>query len=435
MSRASDPPSAVVPWSAVLYCGLVIALALVLGGGTAKGLWSAFVIQLAVLPLILVTDFQAAIRHLGRLGTAVLVGTILIFALQLLPLGLVDHPSVPEAGSLTLGMGRTLDSLAFMLAAFTMLVFATGLSENDHNRLLRFFFLGLVVNMAVALVQFAATRQVVIGLLPYEPVAGFFANPNHFSSLLFVAIPFVVYQAVSMQRAWVAVPVVAFVIFIQFAAGSVAGIFIALGCTLLSFAVLAPMKGVARAVLGAAVLLGSAVLLLNPGNVLGLRPDSALDRPAIFATAFEAALASLPWGSGFGTFTLAYPRVQSADEFFSEVVNHAHNDFLELFIEGGIPALLLMLAYVTLLAWRVLLRPCLPIQRAAALAVLFVLVHTLVDYPLRTMGLAMVFAWLNAIILSRMDAMVPTVAIMADGDAAQQPRQGDERVRALVRVN
>ena len=401
MSRVSDPPSAKVPWSAVLYAGLVLSLAMVLGGGTAKGLWTVFIVQLAIVPLIMVADFEAAGRHLGRLGVALFVGTLLVFTLQLLPVGLAGH-----TGALTLGMGRTLDSLAFMIAALVMLLFATGLSENDHNRLLRFFFLGLMVNMAVSLVQFAATRQVVLGLFPYEPVAGFFANPNHFSSLLFVAIPFIVYQTVAMQRAWLAVPIVAVVIFIQFAAGSVAGIFIAMGCSLLSFAVLSPMSRAGRVMLVASLVLGGVVLLANPGNILGLRPDNALERPAIFATSLEAARANMPWGTGFGTFTLAYPRVQTTDQFSFEVVNHAHNDYLELLVEGGLPAALLLGLYASLLVWNVLFRPTFPLQRAAALAVLFMLVHTLVDYPLRTMGLAIIFAWLNAIILSRMGAGV-----------------------------
>ncbi|MGV3652079.1 MAG: O-antigen ligase family protein [Devosia sp.] len=435
MSRASDPPNAAVPWSAVLYAGLVLALALVLGGGTAKGLWSAFVVQLAVLPLLMVTDFRAATRHLGGLGGAIIAGSIAIFALQLLPLGLVDHPGVEAASSLTLSMGRTFDSLAFTVSAFVMVLFSTGLSENDHNRLLRFFFLGLVVNMAVALVQFAATRQVVLGLFPYEPSAGFFANPNHFSSLLFVAIPFIVYQTVAMQRAWVAVPIVAFVIFIQFAAGSVAGIFIALGCTLLSFAVLAPMSAFGRVILGGMVVLGGAVLLVNPGNLLGLRPDSALDRPAIFATSLEAARASLPWGSGFGTFTLAYPRVQTPDQFFSEVVNHAHNDFLEVFIEGGIPALVLLAAYIGLILWRMCSRLTLPIQRAAALSILFLLVHTLVDYPLRTMGLALLFAWLNAIILSRICRMPSDEPDRAPEFDAKALQGVGDRPQQLINMN
>ena len=65
----------------------------------------------------------------------------------------------------------------------------------------------------------------------------------------------------------------------------------------------------------------------------------------------RAAIANLPFGSGFGTFTPIYeqfaPRTLLMENCY---VNHAHNDWLELWLTGGIPAIVLAVGF---LAWLV----------------------------------------------------------------------------------
>jgi O-antigen ligase len=52
-----------------------------------------------------------------------------------------------------------------------------------------------------------------------------------------------------------------------------------------------------------------------------------------------------PWaGTGLGTFSIAYPQVQTA--FEGRLVSHAHNDYLEFASELGIPAALLLFGAV-----------------------------------------------------------------------------------------
>ena len=90
----------------------------------------------------------------------------------------------------------------------------------------------------------------------------------------------------------------------------------------------------------------------------------------------------------------AYPSYKRTEMIFHNYINHAHNDYLELLFEGGLPAGPLLLAFVWLLASRIV--ETLGSQRhmAAALALVFVLVHSLVDYPLRTLAIAFSFAML-----------------------------------------
>ena len=101
-----------------------------------------------------------------------------------------------------------------------------------------------------------------------------------------------------------------------------------------------------------------------------------------------------PWGSGLGSFVDLYPRYDTSEHVSPFFTNHAHNDFLELLLEGGIYFAVLFVFYLAVLLLNI---PDTPLKRAALLAILALLAHSLVDYPLRTLGLATIFAVLNGI--------------------------------------
>ena len=123
--------------------------------------------------------------------------------------------------------------------------------------------------------------------------------------------------------------------------------------------------------------------------------------PAALVTS-RAAIANLPFGSGFGTFTPVYeqfsPRALVADFY----VNHAHNDWLELWLTGGIPAIVLLVAF---LAWLVAAivrvwksgEPDAPtldraLAQAASIVIVLLLLHSMVDFPLRIAAVTVLFA-------------------------------------------
>jgi O-antigen ligase len=104
-----------------------------------------------------------------------------------------------------------------------------------------------------------------------------------------------------------------------------------------------------------------------------------------------------PYGSGFGSFEDLYRTVEPVQLLSNRYLNQAHNDWAQILIEGGLPALLLLLV---VLAWAV--RRAVQVYRAAPgssrdLALLALIVLTMlglasiVDYPLRTPAMA-VFA-------------------------------------------
>lgn len=92
-------------------------------------------------------------------------------------------------------------------------------------------------------------------------------------------------------------------------------------------------------------------------------------------------------GTGLGTFPIAYTKVQST--FLGEFVNHAHNDYLELASDLGLPAALTVFAslvYLFVRAVRSFLASERGLERAVALgcvgSMLAILLHGLTDFNL-----------------------------------------------------
>jgi O-antigen ligase len=118
-------------------------------------------------------------------------------------------------------------------------------------------------------------------------------------------------------------------------------------------------------------------------------------RAQIWRGALDLLHRTFPAGTGFGSFPSVYPLTEDpnfVDRFF---VNHAHNDYLEITLEGGAPGLVLLAAFVwwwmtvANRAWR---STGAYFAKAATIASGVMLAHSAVDYPLRTAALATVFA-------------------------------------------
>jgi hypothetical protein len=100
----------------------------------------------------------------------------------------------------------------------------------------------------------------------------------------------------------------------------------------------------------------------------------------------------MPFGSGFGSFDPVFRNFEADRMLSFQYFNHAHNDLLELAMTGGIPALLVLLAFLLWAGRRSFVifaghrrdKNRSPLQRAAAFALLILLAASLFDYPLRT---------------------------------------------------
>jgi O-antigen ligase len=147
------------------------------------------------------------------------------------------------------------------------------------------------------------------------------------------------------------------------------------------------------AVLVVAAVSGEGVMLRLSGHPSG---DDA-QRPIIWARAL-AAIAERPLsGHGYGSFESVFPGWQDPRQIFAQSIDKAHNTYVELLFELGIPATLLLLA-----APLAMLASCVrslgregrePIFTTTAIAVSAVVgAHALVDFSLQIPAIAVTYA-------------------------------------------
>jgi exopolysaccharide production protein ExoQ len=145
------------------------------------------------------------------------------------------------------------------------------------------------------------------------------------------------------------------------------------------------------AIAAAAWLLWNSAVLTRLTNRLDFSTEL---RPELWRDSLFAARQYFPWGVGMGDFVSAILAGERLEVVRETLPNRAHNDFLELAVEAGAFGLAALgaVAATLALAGRKALRraaagsAALPIFAIAALGVLAL--HSLVDYPLRSMAMA-----------------------------------------------
>jgi O-antigen ligase len=157
-------------------------------------------------------------------------------------------------------------------------------------------------------------------------------------------------------------------------------------------------KGLAIAT-GIVSLAALVTIVVGPfgNNLFGTQKTNVeLSRQTSFALTFRAARAYFPIGSGTGSFQPVYHLQEPLASVGTTFMNHAHSDWLELLLETGLvgtafAALFLGWWVVRVRAiWRAEDRD--PFAQAAAIASAAMMLHSSVDYPLRTAALSAVFA-------------------------------------------
>ena len=262
---------------------------------------------------------------------------------------------------------------------------------------------------------------------------GFFANANHMGSLLLVTLPFLAAlipaaRGSHIQRysAFLAVIAgIAILLLVGIALSrSLAGYGLLLPAGLASIAIILPRGSRARRILGPAagltlVIAIAAIAATGIGaSKLGAEAGSASQsRIEILEPTLEITREFLPFGTGLGSFRQVYPLFEDPDAVTTTYVVHAHNDFAEWAMEMGAPGIVVLLLFLAWWAkavigvWRNADSGA--FARAASIASAALIAHSLVDYPLRTTGLAGVFAL--------------CVALLADRRAPQAVHEGDLR--------
>lgn len=221
---------------------------------------------------------------------------------------------------------------------------------------------------ALLLCAYALAQLFLWGLPPRAT----FVNIHSFAALMMlVALPLAAYFLIAWHKRSDAKVLYAlagslFILFFTIAATEGRGTALSILVALFVLAALAvrsvgikPVAALAGLVLAA---YGGANLILHGGFAEGrlatlVDPASAgVPRFLIWAGSWEMLSASPWWGIGLGTYYLAWPPFRHPDD--ATLGFFVHNDYLQIWIEAGLPALLLLLAvYVSVLvmlvrAWR-----------------------------------------------------------------------------------
>jgi O-antigen ligase len=305
--------------------------------------------------------------------------------------------------------------------AYVLLLFLTieSFRTEEHFQELVWFFLGLgfVVSLFAIVQRFTFNGNLywLVSLPEGGAPFGPFVNSNHFAGFVELVAPLglalLLFRArrteqVPMLLLFTVVPVGALML-----SGSRGGIIgLALEITLL--AILSRTHQVGRRQLlgaaGIALLAGAFVLWLGVSTAVqhfeklahgGIAQEL---RVSIYKDTWRIFL-DRPWmGTGLGTLVSAYPRYASF--YDGRVVDHAHNDYLELLADTGVVGGLCGVAFVGLLLWLGLKglqaargRSGRAIRAGSLVACAGLLVHSLVDFNLHIPSNALIFLLLAGV--------------------------------------
>lgn len=332
----------------------------------------------------------------------------MVIALQLAGLELGWAP-------LSLTPDRTWASALALMPPVAFFLAMLSLSPAGREQMVKLCIAAAVAGVVLGAAQLASGEDnLYLWNVGAGQVRGFFANRNHLASSLLVTLPFaIVFGAMTLRRRsrrssalWLGALFAGLVVVALAAIRSRAGVVLFAPVLVASLLAAWIAAGRGRPGPGLLVLLGSTAAALTVVAVLALPPILArFDTGGAPEIRFErwpliaqTAQTYQPVGSGIGSFDAVYRSVEPLEELDSTFFNQAHNEYLEVWLETGVPGIGLLLAFLVWYvrrSWRAWKAP--PsrekdLQRAATIGVGVVLLHSIADYPLRTATMAVLFA-------------------------------------------
>ncbi len=361
-----------------------------------------------MLPLVFLGFVNLFNNRLGASSRILVVLIIGILLLQFIPIG--DHKGFPQyTGQISqwklwsISPSRSLEANLYALSVLGVSLFICRMNTLQHKRLIRFIFLGFSINLLVGIIQLSYGSKIKItGVLPFDISSGVFANENHFSSLVYMIIPLVAWRVlVESWRPLVYFLIVVLIVLFQFSIGSRAGMAMALSLALFSYLWIflnrIPNKAKVAALVGSIFIAGVGILMFDTSSIL-----EGDYRQIIFATTWLAIQQHLITGTGLGSFVLVYPMYEATKDVQRFYANQAHNDYLQLLLELGLMFIPLFLFFLIQM-FRNMFRS--GFTQYISISLFAVLLHSIIDYPLRTMAIAIVFGTLLAILFSERDEL------------------------------
>jgi len=420
-------------------------LACLILGGSAQGIWQNTLLQLAGLGIIAwaAATGDEPLPKSAQALMLILIAAFVVVVLQLIPLptSLWAHglrmriaegysllgrpvPSLP----LSLTPYASLSTLLAIIPPLAMFCAILRLGAFRASWLAAALLAGAVAGITLGALQVVAPGAASPWYLYHETnrgvAVGFFANANHMADLLVCGLPFIAALAAggrsrNIQRYSALLIILAgaaLLLVVGIALnGSLAGYTLAVPAIAASILIVAPAQRSVRVPVAiiAGLALVAAVAAMASTSIgssrIGQEASGSVEsRQEILKTTGRAIRDTMPFGSGLGSFVKVYPLYESADHVTPEYVVHAHNDYAELALELGLAGVLLI--GVFLAWWMAAARAGWrtggggPYARAASIASAVILVHSVVDFPLRTAAISATFAMCLALLINRRPA-------------------------------
>jgi O-antigen ligase len=427
-----------------------LVLALLTGGGSRPDVMSHVILRPVAVVLgvyaVWTLDRESFLQvRAVAVGLIALAGIMLI---QLIPLPPLLWTSLPgrelaEAGAQILGIeqpwrpislspARTWNSFVSLLPPMCALLLFARSSNLRRPGVLIVLLVCIGASAVLGIAQRAGAEDGPLYLYRITnagSAVGFFANRNHQAAMLAVMVPMLA-AFVSLgagrnehghNRKWIAFGVGLALVPLLLATGSRAGLVlfvIAIAASVLllwstghgerarrrislRMVLLLALAGVGLAVVTYMFAQAEALSRLSAHSVT----DDL--RVRLLPTYLTMVRDSFPVGFGFGSFDAVFRAYEPVAGMGAAYLNHAHNDIVEVIIDGGLPAAILLLVFAiwflarSVAVWRQ--RNGDPAQivfgRLGSVVIALLVLASLTDYPLRVPFVMIVFvlaaAWLE----------------------------------------
>jgi O-antigen ligase len=434
-----------------IAAGGMLAIAMILGGGNWLFPFHRLVVELTavvVLAWFCLRPWQLQHGASAKAAAALIVVAMVLMIAQIVPLPpslwqslpgreqqLAAYTALGEPGRwapISLDPASTRDTIAFFLVPLTMFVATLRITRDAQRRLLQVIAVFCLLNSFLVVAQYQGLSWLNLYTTYGRPGTGLFANKNHSALFLVTAMPAVAwsimdqFQKVDITiRRWIAIAAICFLSLTVFGCLSRAGLgLLPIGIVGCSVIIAPPSLDKRRTLLAFGGLIGVMLLLavVLPQTAVVSQALSRFDassdlRYQFWPVVVEGVKVYFPFGSGFGTFQPIFAALEPLSIVKPTYVNHAHSDYLEIALEGGAAGVVLLAGFGVWFAATAIarLRTCrrghmgfAPIAIAIA-GVVEVLLHSVLDYPLRTLALAAVMSVYCAILATR-----PTVLDLQD---------------------
>jgi O-antigen ligase len=426
-----------LPWGCVV--GFWLALIILTGGLTTPSPL-ALTFQFGVSAILVILSCWR-LRHglpnrFSLFGWLLLLSAFLLVCAQIVPLPpdlwkklsgrqLISDTLTLTGGELpwlplTLTPSETRWTLVSMVPVFAGFLAALSLKGRD------------MFMIAVAVISLAIF-SVILGLLQKsgqvpdwmyfygKPISltatGPFGNRNFLAVQLFSSLPFLAVLAISIQRrtGMRSLLILGFVLVYMAimlaglaSVGSRGGVLLAMPAVFLTllFVYKTPPE-IGRMQRSGFAIMGviGGIMVISQASMLGIlrlvEKDPLADfRSTIFGITWAAAKSFWPAGSGFGSFVPVYQIYETPNAILDRYVNAAHNDWLQLLLEGGLAAGILCTGFILMYlyaVWRALNHNVAADDfsttvRASIVVVLLMAIHAIFDFGLRTPALLAIFS-------------------------------------------